>query len=83
MQTNGHISLYLISSGRGNVQWDFIHGLFESAIYGGRVDNPFDIRIMVSYVKQYFDNQLLGDQARGSRKLGPLKIPGTCNYRVR
>lgn len=32
-------------SGRGDVPWNFVHGLYEQAIYGGRVDNPFDIQV--------------------------------------
>jgi dynein heavy chain 2 len=26
-------------------QWEYLHGLLENAIYGGRVDNPFDLRV--------------------------------------
>ena len=33
-------------SGRGDVPWNFVHGLYEQAIYGGRVDNPFDIQVL-------------------------------------
>ncbi len=38
----------------GSIQWDFVHGLFENAVYGGRVDNVFDVRVLGSYLKQYF-----------------------------
>ena len=49
------------SSGGGPVQWDFVHGLFENAIYGGRVDNNFDVRVLSSYLRQYFtDGQFSG-----------------------
>ena len=34
------------SGSGGGVSWEFIHGLFESAIYGGRVDNSFDGRVL-------------------------------------
>ncbi|KAK3100036.1 hypothetical protein FSP39_013759 [Pinctada imbricata] len=62
------------------VQWPFVHGLLEFAIYGGRVDNPFDMRVMVSYLKQFFDPSTLSAQGRGKR-LGPLRLPSSTNYR--
>ena len=63
------------------MQWLFIHGLFENAIYGGRVDNPFDLRVMVSYLKQFFDASVLSPQGRNKR-LGPIHLPTSTNYRV-
>lgn len=70
-------------AGGGRIQWDFIHGLFESAIYGGRVDNMFDTRVMVSYLHQFFDNNVISEGGRGGNKLGPLKMPRSATYRVR
>jgi len=63
------------------VSWEHIHGLFELAIYGGRVDNPFDNRVLVSYLKQFFDANIIGE-GRGSKKLGPLSVPTSTNHRV-
>jgi hypothetical protein len=45
-----------------DVQWQFVHGLYEFAIYGGRVDNTFDLRVLVSYLKQFFDGSVLSNQ---------------------
>jgi len=28
----------------GNPDWNVVHGLLENAIYGGRVDNDYDVR---------------------------------------
>ena len=78
----GTLQLYIvdcIATGSGVVQWDFVHGLFEYAIYGGRVDNPFDMRVMVSYLQQFFDANVIG---RGSRTLGPLNVPSSTSHRV-
>lgn len=44
------------------VQWDFMHGLMENAIYGGRVDNTFDMRVLTSYLLQYFSNSVVAGQ---------------------
>ncbi|KAG7273127.1 hypothetical protein CRUP_005455, partial [Coryphaenoides rupestris] len=37
--------------GGKSFQWEFVHGLLESAIYGGRIDNPSDLRILRSYLE--------------------------------
>ena len=66
--------------GGKDVAWNFVHGLYEFAIYGGRVDNPFDMRVMRSYLTQFFDPGVIG--GRGSKKLGPLRVPSSTNYRV-
>ncbi len=63
------------------MQWDYIHGLVEFAIYGGRVDNIFDIRVMVSYLSQLFDSSIISE-GRGTKKLGPLKLPASTSHRV-
>lgn len=42
-------------AGKNDVPWNFVHGLYEQAIYGGRVDNPFDIK--VTYSTQYLSIQ--------------------------
>lgn len=61
-------------------EWKFVHGLYEFAIYGGRVDNTFDLRVMVSYLRQFFDGNTLS-QGRNKR-LGPLRLPTSTNFRV-
>jgi dynein heavy chain 2 len=32
------------------VQWQKVYGIFENAIYGGRIDNDFDMRILRTYM---------------------------------
>ena len=64
------------------VQWQFVHGLFELAIYGGRVDNPFDVNVMISYLAQFFEAGTLSPQSKNKR-LGPIRLPSSTNYRVR
>lgn len=58
------------------IEWNYVHGLVENAFYGGRVDNVFDNRVMVSYLKQFFDSNIVG---RGSgKRIGPLNLPNSC-----
>ena len=40
-------------------QWEFMHGLMETAIYGGRVDNTFDMRVLQSYLQQFFNSDVI------------------------
>ncbi|XP_068122972.1 cytoplasmic dynein 2 heavy chain 1 isoform X2 [Hyperolius riggenbachi] len=65
--------------GGGNFQWEFVHGLLENAIYGGRVDNYFDLRVLRSYLEQYFNAHAGG--LRGSKMTFPLSrsLPNSCS----
>ncbi|XP_029026743.1 cytoplasmic dynein 2 heavy chain 1 isoform X2 [Betta splendens] len=68
-------------------QWEFVHGLLESAIYGGRIDNPFDLRILRSYLEQFFSAALLSSshssarKGRGGTRLFPsqINLPNSCS----
>lgn len=35
-------------------QWQKVYGILENAIYGGRVDNDFDMRVLRTYMHQIF-----------------------------
>jgi dynein heavy chain 2 len=39
---------------QGGPQWQKIYGILENAIYGGRVDNNFDLRVLRAYMGQIF-----------------------------
>lgn len=43
----------MTGGGNGNavIDWEAIHGLMEDAIYGGRIDNAFDLRVLRSYLR--------------------------------
>jgi dynein heavy chain 2 len=38
----------------GSPQWQKIYGILENAIYGGRVDNDFDLRVLRAYISLIF-----------------------------
>ncbi|CAK8696967.1 unnamed protein product [Clavelina lepadiformis] len=70
--------------GAQEVQWEFMHGLMENAIYGGRVDNIFDMRVMTSYLRQYFDSALLSgssSRSRGKRLVANITLPQSTNIK--
>ncbi|XP_040902456.1 cytoplasmic dynein 2 heavy chain 1 [Toxotes jaculatrix] len=65
-------------------QWEFVHGLLESAIYGGRIDNPSDLRILRSYLEQFFSARLLSAgqrKSRGGTRFLPsqINLPNSCS----
>ena len=65
----------------GSISWEFIHGLFQNAIYGGRVDNVHDLRIMKSYLLSFFNGNVLTGTNRAKKLLGPgIELPVNNNY---
>ncbi|XP_063237932.1 cytoplasmic dynein 2 heavy chain 1 [Bacillus rossius redtenbacheri] len=69
----------LFGKGAARIDWEFIHGLYENAIYGGHVDNMSDIRVVASYLQELFNTSVLED---GSMSLGPgIRIPSSTNYK--
>lgn len=83
----------LLPSAGTSFQWEFVRGLLESAIYGGRIDNPSDLRILRSYLEQFFSSQLLSSSSSssahrksrsGSRCFPPqISLPSSCSAAVR
>ena len=47
-----------------------MHGLMENAIYGGRVDNTFDMRVLISYLEQCFNDTTITGQAATPTRTG-------------
>lgn len=81
-----NVSYYV--QGDKSVQWEFVHGLLENAIYGGRIDNPSDLRILRSYLEQFFSARLFSSSAglrksRGGHIFPPqISLPNSCSVLV-
>lgn len=43
----------------GRVDWRTVRGLMTDAIYGGRVDNPHDMRVLATYLRRYFNSEVV------------------------
>ena len=57
------ISLLFTAQGRKEeIQWETIHGLMEDAIYGGRIDSPFDLRVLRAYLKLFFCDRTVSNE---------------------
>ena len=45
-----------VKQGKNGVpDWPLLHGLMINAVYGGRVDNTYDTRVLMTYLKEYFN----------------------------
>lgn len=65
------------------MQWNFVHGLFENAIYGGRVDNVWDSKVLSAYLQIFFNNSMVGGRKPTATHLVKnLTLPTTVNYQV-
>lgn len=65
-------------TGSKEIQWQYVRGLFEYAIYGGRVDNVYDVRVLVSYLDEYFNDLVLTGPSPSRKTLcGGLRIPSS------
>ena len=41
------------------MQWTLFHGMLENALYGGRISNPNDLRVMQAYQRQFFNDHMI------------------------
>ena len=59
------------------VQWNTLRGLLENAVYGGRIDNFFDIKVLQAYLQKYFSEQTFssGNLVQG------IKLPSSKSYK--
>ena len=66
----------------GNLDWETIHGLMEDAIYGGRVDNLYDLRVLRAYLNMFFVDRLVSDDSGGKEVIlgTPLRMPSSPSY---
>ncbi|XP_068082912.1 cytoplasmic dynein 2 heavy chain 1 [Anabrus simplex] len=79
LRAGAEVLQQLFQKDSGDIKWEFVHGLCENAIYGGRVDNVQDIRVLASYLREFFNSSVLNF---GRKPLGPgINIPPTSNYR--
>ncbi|KAJ3309792.1 Cytoplasmic dynein 2 heavy chain 1 [Boothiomyces sp. JEL0838] len=64
----------MFSSGE-TIQWEIVHGLVKSAIYGGRIDDEQDALKLETYLAQIFNNELFPpDGKSGAQKFCKLFV---------
>jgi len=62
-----------------NINWQTAYGLFENSVYGGRIDEPFDMNVLRAYLEMYFNPKILSSQkvSLGSRS---FSVPVSKNF---
>eukprot|EP00088_Acartia_fossae_P060344 TRINITY_DN72249_c0_g1_i1.p1 TRINITY_DN72249_c0_g1~~TRINITY_DN72249_c0_g1_i1.p1 ORF type:complete len:474 (-),score=40.40 TRINITY_DN72249_c0_g1_i1:72-1442(-) len=71
----------LYDNSDGSLSWDYVHGLLNNAIYGGRVDNQFDLRILVTYLEDYFNSKVISGVGSSLKDFGlNSDLPTTTNH---
>ncbi|KAK9497518.1 hypothetical protein O3M35_004223 [Rhynocoris fuscipes] len=50
----------ILSKGESsNVYWEYLYGLYEIAVYGGRINNVYDLRVLSSYLRTFFTPDII------------------------
>jgi dynein heavy chain 2 len=52
-----------------NLNLETLYGIFEEGIYGGRIDNPSDLKVLRAYLRKYFNLMVINGQAEVSMGL--------------
>merc|ERR1719343_1046195 len=66
----------------GPIDWSTLIGVLEQAVYGSRVDNEFDSRLVREYLNLFFRADILDGPKRkggGGLEIPPFDIPATTN----
>ena len=56
------------------LDWATVHGLMMNAIYGGRIDNNYDYRVLEMYLRQFFNGQAIGTSENPGETALPLPV---------
>jgi dynein heavy chain 2 len=70
----------ICSANNASPEWITIHGLLENAIYGGRVDNDYDVRVLRAYLVLFFSNDVIGKEPK--RFINKMKLPQTGDHKL-
>lgn len=65
----------ILQHSKGEVNWKCIRGLLMSAIYGGKLESNFDIRILETYINKFFDPSSLSKSKRQDAIFHTIRAP--------
>lgn len=67
----------------GTPQWPLLLGLLDDAIYGGRLDNPFDQQVLITFLRRLFSPDTVAATGGKVRPLpGSKSVVPTTNHRA-
>jgi len=56
---SGVMLLDSIMQSKDSIDWNSMYGLMENAIYGGRIDNIYDVRVLSAYLHVIFNDDTI------------------------
>lgn len=65
----------IIQQSQSAVDWKTIHGVLENAIYGGRMESEYDVRILRTYLDRFFTPDVLSTSKRQRTLYGDIMLP--------
>lgn len=80
LYTAAHLSEEIWGTMNGNLLWSHMRGLCADAIYGGRVDEHQDEKVLLSYLKQNFTDTVLSHKWKLTGMTN--SFPNNSNYQV-
>lgn len=61
--------------------WEFVRGILKFVIYGGRIENDFDFKVLDSYLNVLFCDEKINGRA-GSQLVKGIDLLATTNVQV-
>ena len=62
-------------AGAGKIEWRTVYGLLENAVYGGRVDNDYDMKVLKTYLRLFFSKETFNGEKSLSEIIHVPKNP--------
>lgn len=73
--------IILLQSANGQVDWKSIHGLLENAIYGGRMETEYDVRILRTYLNRFLTPENLSTARKQQSLYRGVLTPGSGKHK--
>lgn len=71
-----YVYLFQYCLGSNTVAWEWIRGLLEQSVYGGRIDSSQDQSVLGAYLREFFSERALS----GRGFLPGASLPNTDAY---
>lgn len=70
----------VLQQAKGETDWRAIRGLMEDAIYGSRLENEYDMRVLREYTDQFFNPNVLSSAKQQMNLFAKVKVPASGKH---
>eukprot|EP00744_Colponema_vietnamica_P003509 GILI01005371.1.p1 GENE.GILI01005371.1~~GILI01005371.1.p1 ORF type:complete len:1756 (-),score=536.52 GILI01005371.1:124-4761(-) len=67
----------IIQQSQSSVDWKSIHGVLLNAVYGGRMETEYDVRILRTYLEMDFNETMLNGAQRQTQLYKGVSLPSS------